>query len=87
MKKIKFSIVIPCYNERDNIQLLLDRFLESIIKFEEDNKFDSAEFELILVDNGSTDGTNDLFKKIDKKYWFYKVEYRKSWLWRRDKVS
>ena len=38
MKKIKFSIVIPCYNEKDNIQLLLDRFLESIIKFEEDNK-------------------------------------------------
>ena len=73
MRKIKFSIVIPCYNEKDNIQLLLDRFLESIIKFEEDNKFDPAEFELILVDNGSTDGTNDLFKTIDKKYWFCKV--------------
>ena len=72
MKK-KFSIVIPCYNEKDNIKLLLDKFLDSIAKFEEDRKFDSNDFELILVDNGSTDGTNDLLKKINDKYWFCKV--------------
>lgn len=44
---MKLSIVIPCYNESDSINLLIDKLLK-ILK---------NNIEIILVDNGSTDGT------------------------------
>ena len=44
---MKLSIVIPCYNEADSINLLIDKLLK-ILK---------NNIEIILVDNGSTDGT------------------------------
>ena len=43
---MKLSIVVPCYNDEQNIPLILNRFGE-IIKREN--------IEVILVDNGSTD--------------------------------
>ena len=42
------SIVLPCYNESGNLQEILRRYRELR---------NSLSFELILVDNGSTDGT------------------------------
>lgn len=53
--KIKFSIIVPCYNEQENIQFLLESFFFL-------NKRDDAE--LIIVDNGSTDGTSEKLSKI-----------------------
>ena len=44
---MKLSIVIPCYNEADNIPLLIKN-LDSVYK---------PDIEIILVDNGSTDDT------------------------------
>ena len=44
---MKLSIVIPCYNESDSINLLIDKLLK-ILK---------NDIEIILVDNGSTDDT------------------------------
>ena len=51
----KLSVIIPAYNEKDTI-------LE-IIK-----KVQSIEFtkEIIIVDDGSTDGTTDLLKGVEK---------------------
>ena len=43
---MKFSLVIPCYNEAKNIPLLLERC--AVFNGRDD-------FEIILVDNGSTD--------------------------------
>ena len=54
------SIVIPCYNEQDNIIPLFEK-LQSLIKL--DNNL-----EIIIVDNGSTDGS----LKIIKKHLLYK---------------
>ena len=45
---MKFSLVIPCYNEGENIPLLIKR-LEDIFTFND--------MEIILVNNGSTDNT------------------------------
>lgn len=42
---MKYSIVIPCYNESDNIPLILKRFAEVI---------EGYEIEVILINNGST---------------------------------
>ena len=45
------SIVIPCYNEENNIVSLVNKVLKSPIK----NK------EIIIVDDSSTDGTRKIF--------------------------
>ena len=57
---ILYSLVIPCFNESKNIVLLLDRL----------NKNISCErYEIIIVNNGSTDDTK-LLNKIKDKYYF-----------------
>lgn len=47
---MKFSLIIPCYNEAKNLPLLLKRC---------DQVFDKDKIEVILVDNGSTDNTDE----------------------------
>ncbi len=48
------SVVVPCYNERATVLELIERVLVS--PFVE---------EVVLVDDGSTDGTRDLLRTID----------------------
>jgi glycosyltransferase involved in cell wall biosynthesis len=50
----KLSIVIPCYNEANNLQQLIEQCINSLC---------INNIEVILVDNGSTDGTKDIFNK------------------------
>ena len=69
-EEIKYSIVIPCFNEKDNIPLLLEKFSECLADFEQKYASESGKFELILVDNGSTDGTLDLLNSITRQYNF-----------------
>src|SRR5215218_4016574 len=47
------SVVVPCYNEAAAIEALLERVLES-----------PATREVVVVDDGSTDGTRDLLAKV-----------------------
>ena len=62
------SVVIPCYNEERNIPLLLERF-ESCAR--------PDGFELVLVNNGSRDGTYALLQDIvaSKRYPYLKPVY------------
>lgn len=56
MKKI--TIVAPCYNEIENIGVLIERVknaTSSVIGYE---------FDILIIDNKSTDGTRDLLKRI-----------------------
>jgi glycosyltransferase involved in cell wall biosynthesis len=46
-----YSVVLPCYNEAENIPLLLTRVAALA---------DRGDFELVLVNNGSTDATGDV---------------------------
>jgi len=55
---MKFSIVIPVYNESKNIPILV-RQIYKVLK----NKI----FELIIVDDDSTDGTSFIIEKLKKK--------------------
>ena len=50
---IKLSIVIPCYNEANNIPILVDKLNKSFL----------PDSEIILVDNGSTDDTPVVLSK------------------------
>ncbi len=48
-----FAVVLPCYNEEGNIPAILDRY--RMVR-------QRSHFELILVDNGSTDGTGAMIQ-------------------------
>ncbi len=55
----KLSIVIPVYNERATLEELLSRVLAVDVGLER---------EIILVDDGSTDGTRDLYPKLVEQW-------------------
>ena len=48
---IELSIVIPCYNEDENIFPLFDKINDLLSK--------NKNIEVIIIDNGSTDKTNE----------------------------
>jgi glycosyltransferase involved in cell wall biosynthesis len=53
------SVVMPCYNERNTIEEIVRRVMAVKIRIE-----------LIIVDDGSTDGTRDLLTKLKEQYGF-----------------
>jgi glycosyltransferase involved in cell wall biosynthesis len=75
LKKNLITIVIPCYNERQNLPKLFNK----INKFQKKNK----NFSFIIVENGSTDKSYDLLKRLTKKNnknrYFKNQE--KYWIW------
>jgi glycosyltransferase involved in cell wall biosynthesis len=59
-EKKKLSVVVPVYNEKDTIREIVSR-----IKAVE---IEGVDLELILVDDGSTDGTRDILRnEIEKQ--------------------
>jgi polyisoprenyl-phosphate glycosyltransferase len=58
-KKIRLSIIIPCFNEEKNLSSLF----KSIKLISKKNKF----VEFILVNNGSTDNTEKIFQLFKHK--------------------
>lgn len=58
---IKLSLVIPCFNEGDNLQLLLERCSQAVFR---------EGVEVVIVDNGSTDNSQDVLKKLLPSYPF-----------------
>ena len=62
MKK-KVSIIIPFFNEKENIPIILSELELVIIKLKE-----SYDFEILLMDNGSNDGSSDIAKKELNKF-------------------
>ena len=61
---MKLSVVIPCYDEADNIPLILERF-DGIIRRDD--------IEVVLVDNGSTDSSPEVLNTLLPKYPFAKT--------------
>lgn len=66
--KKKISIVSSCYNEVDNIKDLYRKVNEQIQLYK--NKYD---FEFIMIDNCSTDATQDILKELAKEDKNFKV--------------
>ena len=52
---VELSIVIPCYNEGGNIHLIISRLQEIIAA--------NVNIEVVLVENGSTDNSKEVFKR------------------------
>ena len=63
---MKLTIVIPVYNEKDTLEELCQRVVAVAL--------DEIEKEIILVDDGSTDGTHDILKKFEDEG--YRVIYQ-----------
>ncbi len=53
MADYKLSIIIPCFNEKGNIEAIINNVLKAPVK----NK------EIIIVDDKSTDGTDEILEK------------------------
>ena len=56
---MKFSLVIPCYNEAKNLPLLLERCKAVAVQ---------DHIEVVLVDNGSTDDTASVLQNLLPQY-------------------
>ena len=61
---MKLSIVVPCYNEEENLPLILKRFSEVI---------GERDIEVVLVNNGSTDNSGAVFEELLPSYPFAKL--------------
>ncbi len=64
--EIDVSIIVPAYNEEENIPLLMEKFSQMFGE-------SKIKGEVILVDDGSTDGTLQKARESEKKYNFLRV--------------
>ncbi len=58
MKVNKLSIVIPCYNEKNTIEKIIDEVMEVDLG--------ATKKEIVIVDDCSKDGTRDILNKLAK---------------------
>jgi glycosyltransferase involved in cell wall biosynthesis len=52
---IKLSIIIPCYNESESVEILVNKC----------KQIQDSDIEIILVDNGSTDNTHETLTNLN----------------------
>lgn len=55
-----YSVTVPCYNEEKNLRPLAQRFDPIYAALAREGK----ELELVLVDNGSVDGTHEVIREL-----------------------
>ena len=69
--KMKLSIVVPCYNEAENVAKLQDEFYPVILGLLQPQHSKPAlakSVEVVFVDDGSRDGTFDLLQRVFSGY-------------------
>lgn len=59
--RLDVSVVLPCYNERDHVE-------KEVVRIREALEADGLRYEIICVDDGSTDGTRELIKQFPDQY-------------------
>jgi len=57
-KTFKLSVIIPCYNEKNTIQEILNRIDKSL----KNNEF--LKYEILIVDDFSNDGSKEILKNL-----------------------
>lgn len=72
-----FELVIPCFNEADSLRSLI----ETTVRAASNMGLTPRSFQLVLVDNGSQDGTSIVLKELQEKdwgYWFRVVQLKEN---------
>jgi len=64
-----YSILLPTYNERENLPLIIWLIIEHLSKVK-------VKFEIIIIDDGSPDGTLEIAKQLEKVYGSDKIVLR-----------
>lgn len=59
---MKISIVLPIHNEYKNLNFLIESWSKEL------NYLKNISYEFVLVEDGSTDGTKELIKKLEEIY-------------------
>lgn len=67
---MKLSVIIPCYNEKETISEILKRIHELHLA--------KITIEVIAVDDGSTDGSYQILKNLQKKFRFRLLRHNKN---------
>jgi dolichol-phosphate mannosyltransferase len=57
----KYSVLLPTYNERENIALIVYLLVETFDKAELD-------YEIVVIDDNSPDGTQDVVRQLQQAY-------------------
>ncbi|MBV8747439.1 MAG: glycosyltransferase family 2 protein [Xanthobacteraceae bacterium] len=52
---VELAVVVPCFNERENVPILVDKLIASL---------DGLEWEVIFVDDDSPDGTSNVVREL-----------------------
>jgi len=68
---VSISVFFPCYNEQENVGRIVEKALAVMEKL-------NADFEVIIVDDGSTDGTGQIADEIAAGNSRVKVVHHKS---------
>jgi glycosyltransferase involved in cell wall biosynthesis len=70
--KCFLSIIVPLYNEKESVDLLVERICKAI-------EHQGLSYEIILVDDGSTDGTWASVVKLKSKFTVIRgIKFRKN---------
>jgi len=59
--KNKYSVILPTYNERRNLPVIVSLINDSFTK-------NNLDYEIIIVDDGSPDGTANIAKQLQKAF-------------------
>lgn len=58
MKKL-ISVVIPCYNEEENVRAITEEVKKNLVK-----KLDKYDYDIIFIDNDSQDKTREILREL-----------------------
>lgn len=61
MKLRSLTVFFPCYNEEANVKRMVEHFEEVLPRF-------AKKFEILIIDDGSTDKTGKIAKKLSKTH-------------------
>lgn len=57
----KISVIVPCYNERQALPEFYEEVKKALLEIED------AEYEFIFIDDGSSDGTDEILRELAHK--------------------
>lgn len=64
MGTLKVDITIPVFNESESLEVQV----KGLIKFFETNQYFGAEIDIVIADNGSYDGTQEIAQKLAESF-------------------